>query len=76
MNTPWRGMALKTGFVRSGNQRFVSAGYLDDIAQVIAGGKSAAAVARRSAEESQFGTQKAEGLVEETRPPMAKAAQV
>jgi isocitrate lyase len=102
--------AREDGFRAIRHQRFVGAGYFDDVAQVIAGGKPAQVNAGgkpsvalvkssvsglpsprptgppslRQAEpggsvelgrsvEAQFVSEKAEGPVEETRPPMAKA---
>jgi isocitrate/methylisocitrate lyase len=68
--------AREDGFRAIRHQRFVGAGYFDDVAQVIAGAKPSTALVKSSVVEAQFVSQKAEGPVEETRPPMAKAAQV
>jgi isocitrate lyase len=52
------------------HQRFVGAGYFDDVTQVIAGGKSAVTALKGSTEEAQFQTEKAKGPVEVTKPPV------
>jgi isocitrate/methylisocitrate lyase len=79
--------AREDGFRAIRHQRFAGAGYFEDVAQVIAKsglpsprqgefGRSDTALVKSSVVEAQFVSEKAEGPVEETRPPMAKAAQV
>lgn len=68
--------ARADGFRAIRHQRFVGAGYFDDVAQVIAGGKPLVAPAKSPDEDLKSEKEKAEGPVEEAGPPMAKAAQV